>query len=228
MKTMYLTVRNGSFANVKGEYDEMSRDKAIGNGWNCEILGDGKIRCVTSGVSNKEAWSLIYTIRPDGFARIVYKKDSEKIPMTIKKGFVVKKGEAINGVIIMLREESISGTKAKVFFRDEALQEFLDKYKLSTVMKENPNRPYTLNVYNTDEVEYRELLYTDGIITQEESDEEYPNMEKRHIRVKNARWVVIKKIHTSKKSGGKLTNYVKVLYTLGNPLRLNLAEQLDD
>ncbi len=224
MKIMYLTIRNGAFASVKGEYDEMTRDKAIGNGWNCEILGDGKIRCVTSGFNGGEMCSMTYTIQPDGFARLVYRKESEKIPTTLKKGYVIKKGDSLTGVICLVNADKVSMMKA--FFRDEAFQGFLDKYKLDTVRQEAPNQTYVLNFYSSELSTHWDYLYTDGIIIEEAYGKENLQSGKKRIKVTGARWVVIRRMHIYKKEKGQSTTYNSILYTLGNPMRLDLTKSL--
>lgn len=101
MSTMQLHVSDGKFVGVYGvPITEFTDTHIVGNGWFCDIKSNGMIWCSAEADHHTGKYCLTYTIRDDGFARLTISEPNKK-PRTIRKGFVVPKGNSISGTIML-------------------------------------------------------------------------------------------------------------------------------
>ena len=197
MATAQIIIKNGFFANAVGRnIDEVTPTYALLNGWKCFVNEDGSIECWSVREYSDGKHSMRYFINPLGFAKLTLKKPWEPIK-TLKKGYVIRRGQKLSDGILGLAGDHIDYRYA--YFRDSSFQDFLDEYGITAVKHEDPNRLYRILTYAYGE---ESSLVTDG--TKEGVWTEFDGM---WYQVTGATWV----LYQIKKVSGK---YSCILYTL--------------
>lgn len=230
-----ITLKNGKFVGTNHvNVEEFSETYVRGNGWECFIADDGKIKCKAVKKHGQEMEESIYfVINTRGSSWLKY-REKENPPKLLKRRYVVPKGVSMQNGTIGLSDGEIK--KRHVYFRHEALQEFLNQYGIAKIIKANPNKiyqGYLAEDYENEEKYYSNIL-TDG------QEEIVPNTPKEKEKLKeilsespdlivraemtrvcNATWVL--KI-VKKQVGKQIVNY-RVLYSLENFKDLNIPPE---
>jgi hypothetical protein len=104
-----------------------------------------------------------YVISKNGFARLTLKVDGEPVK-TLKKGFVLPRGEKLTDGVIGLSGGYVDGRYA--YFRDVVFTKFMDKFGLTAVKYEDPNRIFRVRNARYGGGECRSSLVSDGVVTE--------------------------------------------------------------
>ncbi len=211
MGTLRLKIVDGTFVGSNGVYVTLIEPKlVVANGWRCQILANGIIRCDAICEYSDGKHKLRYKLWPDGKYKLSLKlPDSPRI--LLRQGNVLPKGGVISCGVLGLSGGNIDSRY--VYFRNLEFQNFLEKHNISAVKHEDPNKCYKVSKKNK---KYQSYICTDGEIevsmmeTWERILSVYESTSM--LKVKKATWV----IHTYILKSGSFS----VLYTLENPLLL--------
>ena len=235
MANLEITIKNGKFIKTNHvNVEEFSDTYVRGNGWECFIADDGKIKCQAVKKHSEEYEERIYCIINTRGASWLKYRETGKPAELLKRRYVVPEGVGIKNGMIGLSDGEIK--KRHVYFRQEALQNFLKEYGISKIKKVNPNKiyqGYLADDYKGNEKYYSNIL-TDGdeeIIAN--TPEEKENLRKRisqssdvivmaeKAKVQNATWVL--QIFT--KQVGEHLEIYRILYSLKNFREINIPEE---
>lgn len=221
MATIKVKISNGFFVEATPIYlEELTPTKVVGNGWNCEIKEDGTVQCDSVREYSDGEYSIRYVIRPNGFAKLTLKTPYEN--KTLKKGYVLPKGEKLKNGLIGLAGGNIKERYA--YFRNDAFQMFLESHGITAVQHEDPNQLYVLrNSFHGAGSCSSEIL-TDGVLERIQYDSgESSEWAKEgssafavqeHFQVKRATWVLFKQTQNEYNS----RNHSVILYSLERDL----------
>lgn len=232
MRVLEITLKNGKFVSTNNvNLEEFSDTYIKGNGWECSIKVNGAIKCKTIEEDSETKEEIYVIIYPNGSRQVKYRKNNEH-PILLKKGYVVPEGVGIANGTLGVSDGIIK--ERHVFFRHEALQNFLREYGITKIIKANPNYIYqSFLAFNDNENHYANIL-TDGeeeIISNTPDEKE--NIKKRIsqssglivraelIKIKNATWV----LRTVRKRVGEKAEIHRTLYSLKNFRELNIPTE---
>lgn len=233
MANLEITIKNGKFVETNHvNVEEFSDTYVRGNGWECFIADDGKIKCQAVKKYSEEFEERIYcVINTKGASWLKY-RETGKPPELLKRRYVVPEGVSIRNGMLGLSDGEIK--KRHVYFRQEALQNFLDEYGISKIKKANPNKTYQgYLAYNDNENHYSNIV-TDG---DEEIIRNTPDEKEKltkslttisdlvvrceKVEVQNATWV----LKTIRKRVGEDVEFYRILYSLANFKDLNIPAE---
>ena len=189
-----------------------SHYRIIGNGWDCRITKEGHIVCETK----KNGKKLVYIIYKEGFSKLILTNGSKKV--TLRKANVISnEDEKIEGCIHLTSGEDFKDRTAN--YRSSKFIEFLNKYGLSKVYNEEPNKNYLVVKWKKEDGEhYLFDIETDGetiivpkIVRRKYRHEKFSEYSQHIVKVTDATWVRTIEIITRK--NGKIEKKI-TLYTL--------------
>ncbi|MBE5819542.1 MAG: hypothetical protein E7310_01760 [Clostridiales bacterium] len=233
MAVLEVTIKEGKFVQTNNiKVEEFSDNYVRGNGWEAFITPNGRIKCqAIQKDENDIEHKIYYVINTRGSSWLRYKKGINP-PILLKRGYVVAKGESIKNGTIGLSGGSIQ--KRYVYFRNEALQNFLMEYGISKINRLNPNRIYQGYLIYNDNEKYYSTIITDG---EEEIISNTPNEKERLTKslatskalfvgsektsVKNATWV----LQIIQKKLGEECQIYRILYSLESFKDLNIPSE---
>ena len=160
MATYKINIENGKFTTSNGKYEHhLSEHRFVANGWIGVINDDGSIvleasRCYSDGES-----TIRVTINSNGYHKVTTKFGDDDIVHTVKKGFLVRKGEPLNGTFGLPG----GNIKARYFYyRSNDFNKFLEEHGLTAVSRENPNAVFNIRNARYGGGECHMKLLTDG------------------------------------------------------------------
>lgn len=220
MATLQINMENGFFTCTNGRYvTEVTPTHVAGNGWNCAIREDGSVLCEAVRDYSDGVHSMRYEIAKNGFAKLTLKVGNEPV-RTIRKGFVLPCGAKLTDGVIGLAGGYVDERYA--YFRDASFQRFLNKFGITAVKHEDPNRTFVVRNARYGGGECRSNLVSDGIMTEicydsgrtEGWNDSCPGTcayegETSYEVTGGATWV----IHTQDQDEGDCHNYARILYT---------------
>lgn len=188
-----------------------SHYRIIGNGWDCRITKEGHIVCKTK----KNGRELVYIIYKEGFSKLILNYGSKKI--TLRKANVISnENEKIEGCIHLTSGEYFKDRTAN--YRSSKFIEFLNKYGLSKVYNEEPNKNYLVVKWKKENEQYSFDIETDGKtetvpkeVRKKFRHEKFSEYSQHVVKVKDAIWVRTTEIITRK--NGEIEKKM-TLYTL--------------
>lgn len=215
MATLQLKVKDSRFVEYYGvEVKSFTPTYVEANGWKCYSNDNGNIVCIAEQEINGMQYKSRIELKK-GYAKILLKK-GDMYPRVLNS-YKLKTWPA-NGIIGLPLGNIVSRSP---YFRDEAFQQFLNEYGLSTVRHSEASSIYTLNEkIRRGEVSYKEeidasdgtteLIFND--IRKGEHDEEGTFTILRKVEVTNATWVIKKVV--------KGTKINRILYTTEDPEKI--------
>lgn len=145
-----INVMNGKFTSAN-TYSKFSDNKVEGNGWTAHYKENGDIVCRTRLYDELDnPIDIRYCISSDGFSRMTESKDG--IVRLVKKGFVTKKGQPLNGTLYLANEDN----ESYGYFHPYTVINFMQENKFNCYKMEDPNQIYFLNAGSS--------LKTDGAV----------------------------------------------------------------
>lgn len=229
MRVLEITLKDGKFVSTNNvNLEEFSDTYVRGNGWECSIKVNGAIKCKTIEEDSETKEEIYVIIYPNGSRQVKYRKNNER-PILLKKGYVVPIGVGIENGTLGISDGTIK--ERYVFFRHEALQNFLNEYGINKIIKANPNYVHQGFLAFNDNENYSANILSDGeeeIIAN--TPEEKENIKKRLSQssdlivraektiVQNATWV----LKTIRKRVGENVEIYRALYSLKNFKELSI------
>ena len=230
MSTSKIEIRNGKFVVVKelgydnnGKYitEEALQTSVEENGWSCFVTHSGKIICECEREYSNGLNAIRFVIKPNGFTSLTYVDPSGRKEIR-KQGFVIPKnrrGLPISGVL------GLSGgnvTERYAYFRDAEFQAFLDRFGITAVKREDPNKCFSAPSIYCGGGDAYQKVWSDGQIDWDYKDAEWwrnaseepgcnPNLYvgTSYHSVSNATWAVVETYCWY----GNRRNYARILYT---------------
>ncbi|MBQ6991833.1 MAG: hypothetical protein IJN50_02820 [Clostridia bacterium] len=233
MAVLEITIKEGKFVQTNSiKVEEFSENYVRGNGWEAFITPNGRIKCqAIQKDENDIEHKMYYVIDKKGSSWLRYKKGMEP-SIRLKHCYVVPKGESIKNGTIGLSGGSIQ--KRYVYFRNEALQNFLMEYGISKINRLNPNKIYQGYMIFNDDEKYYSTIVSDGeeeIITNTPDEKERLTkslatskdltVRAEKTSVKNSTWV----LQTIQKQLGSKCEIYRVLYSLKSFKDLNIPAE---
>lgn len=219
MATLQINLENGFFAGTNGVYvTEVTPSHVVGNGWDIVIREDGSIVCEATRDYSDGKHSMRYEIAKNGFAKLTLKVRNEAV-RTIRKGFVLPRGAKLTDGVIGLAGGFVDERYA--YFRDGSFQRFLDRFGITAVKHEDPNRLFVVRNARYGGGECTSSLVSDGVVTEigydsgrtEAWHEASPGTcayeGETSYSVKSASWA----IHTQRQDERDSRNFSRILYT---------------
>ena len=220
MSTYNISIEDGKFTTSNGNYEhERSEKYFLANGWEGEIQEDGTIfleanRCYSDGENY-----IRVVISPNGYHKVTVKYGDDFEEKLIRKGFLTRKGEKLNGVL------GLPGGNIEeryFYFRSNEFNNFLKLHGIDQVKKIDPNNAYNESSpwdYQSSDLRYekKSIYYHDGTL---EDTGKYRRDDGINpiYKLSSATWFVDK---TVTKDGLCRWSHV-TLYTLENPMNLDL------
>ena len=228
--TEKVTIENGKFVVIKGfGYDDAGNyvstktlETSIEeNGWTCFVTSTGKIICECKREYSNGLNAVRYVIKPNGFASLIYVDSSGKKEVR-KQGFIIPKHRRNLPISGMLGLSGGNVTERYAYFRDAEFQAFLDKFGITAIKRENPNRDYTWPAIYCGGGDASSVLWTDGSVQETYKDDEWflealkepgANQNLYHgttrYTVSGAKWTVM----STAMEYGDRHNTARILYT---------------
>jgi len=219
MATLKVFLENGYFSDTNGVYvTEVTPSHVIGNGWDCSIREDGSILCEAIRNYSDGVHSMRYVIARNGFAKLTLKIEGQPIK-TLRKGFVLSRGSKLTDGTIGLSGGYVDGRYA--FFRDADFCRFLDKFGITAIKNEDPNRIFRVRNARYGGGECHSSLISDGVITEIGYDSGRTEgwRDSNHgtcayegetsYSITGAKWA----IHSQNQDEGDCHNHSRILYT---------------
>lgn len=196
--------------------DFASSYRIIGNGWNCRITKEGNIVCETK----KDGQEFVYIIDKTGFSKLILNHGGKR-KILRKVRVITEKGEEIKGCIRLTSGENFDDITAN--YRSSKFIKFLNKYGLSKVYNEEPNKNYLVVKWKKENDEqYSFDIETDGkmkivpkMVRKKFRHENFSEYSQHIVKVTDATWVRTTEIITSQ--NGKIEKKV-TLYTIERDL----------
>ena len=209
MATLRLRIVDSKFVSHNGVNVKVFGERYInGNGWEATLEEDGKLECVALRYYAEELHLIKLKVNK-GYFRLIHKVGNNRAE--VLKSVKLENWPA--DVILGLPGGYVDYRRP--YIRREAFQDFLDKYKISSVRNETANGTYQL----IRDIKNGKLIYVEEIETDGNADLVLEDEENGLYRyeVTNASWVI-----KTVQQGGK---EIRILYTLDNPeLIENLPE----
>lgn len=188
--TALVKVSEGQFKGYIGKPDKFNGEHAEINGWVCNCFSDGNICCVTNLQEDDGTKVTVQIALRHGNATVTRKKGGTRIAKPKYKYI----NWPANGVIGL---PNMNGNKQRPFYREQELQDLMEKHGITGIHYSDPNVPYQLKKYVVDgELKLQEqLIATDGKcivrgVNKEEREHLYTTV--TEIEVQNATWVIKK------------------------------------
>lgn len=219
MATLKINMENGFFSSHNGVYmTEFTPTHVSANGWDCVIREDGSVLCEATRDYSDGIHSMRYEITANGFARLTLKVDGQPV-QSLRKGFVLPRGEKLSDGTLGLAGGYIDERYA--YFRDGSFQRFLDRFGITAVKHEDPNRLFVVRNARYGGGECNSSLVSDGVVTEIGYDsgrtdswhDSCPGTcayeGETSYKVTGASWA----IHTQRQDERDCHNYARILYT---------------
>lgn len=219
MATLRINLENGFFSSTHGRYvTEVTPTHVVGNGWDCVIREDGSVLCEARRQYFDGYHSMRYEIANNGFAKLTLQVGKGAVK-TLWRGFVLPRGAKLTDGAIGLAGGYVDDRYA--YFRDGPFQRFLDKFGITAVKHEDPNRTFVVRNARYGGGECRSGLVSDGVVTKTGYDsgrtdvwhQSFPGTcayeGEASYAITEATWA----IYTQDRHEGDSHNYARILYT---------------